>query len=466
MNDDFLKSLRRPPPAAFERQLRARLREQELNETSPRRPSWKLLAIAMLIGGSALATATYLTLSRTRLSSPTTQTRAGHTSQEPSNPGNDDAVPVINQWRTDETDPETSSHASSAPSAKSQNPMGTAREDNKSPAGSPQADGSTEATRYVSSTGPGGSASARPIRIVMTPDIERIARDTSPGSIHSRGLSFEVDSADAALPTLCAEEAGDQPDVIVTSRRARKDEFRLCKRPHYNGEVLETTLGHIATVVTRAKNGMPMQLSPRTIRLALMKRVPAPDNSAQLIDNPYTHWNQIDPELEDRRIEVLGPERNSFEFAVFAATLLSPACDDNGSLDRQLCQTVREDGIYTEARFDNNFIRQRLWSDPNLVAVMDYGFYETNSTDLLGSLLRGTAPTRESIMDGSYASARALHVYVNRERYKSSSRVSSAINEYLRVPIYLNGKALIRPDTEESRRYWYTAPKLTEVKLD
>ena len=65
MNDDFLRNMRRPPAPAFERQLRARLREQELNETSRRRPSWKFLAIAMLVGGSALATATYLTFSRT-----------------------------------------------------------------------------------------------------------------------------------------------------------------------------------------------------------------------------------------------------------------------------------------------------------------------------------------------------------------------------------------------------------------
>jgi phosphate transport system substrate-binding protein len=465
MNDDFLKSLRRPPPAAFERQLRARLREQEINETSRRRPSWKLLAIAMLIGGSALATATYLTLSRTGLlSSPATQTQADHAPQGAPTSGQD-AVPVINQWRTDETDAEFSTDGSSAPSAQSQSPLGAARDNNKSLT-DPSQSGSTETSRYVSSTGPGGSASTRPVRVILTPDIERLARDTSPGSGHSAGLSFEVDSADAALPTLCAKEDEDQPDVIVTSRRARKDEFMLCKRPHYNGEVRETTLGHVATVVTRAKAGMPMQLPPRILRRALMKQVPAPGNPARLIDNPYTHWNQIDPELEDRRIEVLGPERNSLEFIVFAATLLAPACEDNASLDRQLCQTVREDGVYVEVRFDNTFVRQRLWSDPNVVAVMDYRFYEANSADLVGSLLPGPAPTRESIINGTYVGARPLHVYVNGVRYRYNRSVNSLINEYLRLPAYLYGKALIRPDSEESRRYLWETPKLTEVKLD
>jgi phosphate transport system substrate-binding protein len=323
------------------------------------------------------------------------------------------------------------------------------------------------ATQNVSSAGSPTSTTTRPIRIVASPDIAPLLKNTSSDSRYSGSASFEVDSAGAALPTLCAAEEADQPDIVITSRRARKEEFKLCKRPHYNGEVLEGTLGHVAMVVTRAKSGTPMQLSTETLRLALLKRVPAPENSSQVIDNPYTHWNQIDPSLEDRRIEVLGPARETPEFLVFASIVLAPACENNASLDEDLCQSVREDGIYTAARFDANFVPQRLWSDPNVVAIMDYRFYVANSADLLGSLLPGAAPTRESIIDGKYIGARTLHAYVNSGRYRNFAKVRSSINDYLRLPANFHPGAIIPSDVNlDWKRPYEAGPKLTEVKLD
>lgn len=301
----------------------------------------------------------------------------------------------------------------------------------------------------------------------MRPDIAPLATDPAPDSRYARSASFEEDSADDALPTLCAEERQTQPDIVVTSRRMRREEFNLCARPHYNGEVLHATLGHVAIVITRAKSGVPMQLSTRTLRLALLKQVPAPDNSSQLVQNPYTHWNQIDPALEERRIEVLGPAPGTPEFFVFAATVLAPACEDDGSLEKHICQSVREDGAYSAARFDNNFVRQRLWSDPNVVAIMDYRFYAANSDDLLGSLLSGAAPTLESILDGNYPAARTLHAYVNRERYRAVLKVRAFVDDYLRLPMYVHQKVVIPHDGEpEPWRRHDAGPKLTEVKFD
>lgn len=465
MNDDFLRRARRPPPPAFERQLRARLREQELKETSRRRPSWRLLGIALLIGGSALATATYLTFNHTRPSSLPAQPHTESAPIESPSAEEEDASGPINRWI--DLDPRTSTVPASMPSAQQGTTVSTARDNGSSPASTDATGGSkTEMPRYVASTGreARGSMAARPVRIVVEPNIAPFARDTSAGQRYTPSASFEEDGANAALPTLCAEDHSERPDIVVTSRRANKQEFRQCAK-RYKVEVLEATLGHIGVVVTRAKISTPLQLSPRALRLALMKQVPAPDNSSQLIDNPYTHWNQIDPALEDRRIEVLGPARGTREFLVFATILLAPACADNASLDPELCRSVREDGVYSDARFDANFVRQRLWSDPNAVAIMDYRFYADNQADLLGSLLTGPGPSRESIVNGSYAGALTLHAYVNHERYKYVPKVSQLVKEYLRVPVYLHG--LIRPDADlDAQRPYDDGPKLMEVKLD
>jgi phosphate transport system substrate-binding protein len=432
MNDDFLRRARRPPSAAFERQLRERLRQQELNETSRRRPSWQALVISLLVGGSALAMATYLTKSRAPL---------------PSSPSTADAPAHIGN------------------AAQQEDSSTTARDNGRSSTG-PSSSSTTQPSPTLSPTDLRTLAAKRPIRVVVSPDVATLAKDTSPGSRYAASASFEVDNADAALPTLCAEPPEDQPDIVVTSRRARKEDLQLCGK-RYGGDVLEATLGHVAVVITRAKAGTPMQLSPRTLRLALLKTVPSPSNSSQLIDNPYTHWNQIDPELEDRRIEVLGPARDTPEFNVFAATVLAPGCENGPWLDEQTCQGVREDGIYSEARFDNTFVRQRLWSDPNVVAIVDYRFYAANGSDLLGSLLAGAAPTRETILDGSYAGSLTLRAYVNRLRYRNVPKVSSFVNEYLRLPAHLQRSVMIPPDANtDPWRPYHGGPKLTEVKLD
>ncbi len=463
MNDDFLRRLRRPPSAGFERELRERLRQQEPSGSTRRRPSWRLLTITLLLGGTALATATYLTLKR----APSAPSQLIQTDTAATAPAA--ANEIQNRWQathrpTDELD--QGRGPTDAPSSASQEQASsgiTSR--NKDPlSNEARPGGDAEMPAYISSTGAGTSRTTRPIRIVLSPDIESLAKDTSEGSRSSPEASFEVERADVALPTLCADEERARPDIVVTSRPARKEELRRC-RTRFDSDVLQTKLGHVAIVVTRAKTGTSMQLSTRTLRLALLKQVPAPDDSSQLIDNPYTHWNQIDRSLEERRIEVLGPARNTPEFMVFAATVLAPACENRAPQDQQLCQTLREDGVYAEARYDSNFVPQRLWSDPNVVAIMDYRFYAANSADLLNSLLAGAAPTRESIVDGSYVGARTLHAYVNRDRY-NVARVRWSLHEYLRLTANSNRKLQIPADGNIDGPRPHDAPRLTEVKLD
>lgn len=462
MNDNFLRNLRRPPSATFERQLRARLREQELDETSRRRPSWKLLMIAMLVGGTALATATYLAMSRTPSSSTTTRTHIDTTSDPSSR-----APAVASQTnrfaygRRGDTWKDQSAESSAPPESAGAAAGGNTQATNAAASGS-----QGETTRYVSSTGAPTAASKRMLRVVVSPDIAALVKDTPPDPGYTRPATIAVDTADNALPTLCANESEARPHIVVTSRAARKGEIRQDRKRSFCA-VSEAILGHIAIVVTRAKTGTPMQLSTRALRLALAKRVPSPDNSAQLIDNPYTHWNEIDPALEDRRIEVLGPASNTPEFLAFTLLVMAPACETNGSLDTQDCQSVREDGVYSSARFDANFVPQRLWSDPNVVAVMDYRFYAANSADLLGSLLPGAAPTRESILAGTYIGARTLRAYVDAEVYGYDPKVRYAVNEFLRQPTPSYSSVMIPSDGDIDRRWRpYADPILAQVKLD
>ncbi len=319
-----------------------------------------------------------------------------------------------------------------------------------------------------------GSQSTTSIRIAISPQLAALAKDFSTRSRYTSPVDSEIAPADAALQALCSE-ASARPDVVITSRRIDKQELDTCNKSKADG-VMEATLGHMAMVISRAQTGTSMQLSADAILRALLKRVPSPQDPKQLIDNPYTEWNQIDPSLDAQRIDVFGPPRDSEEFVVFAATVLEPACDaypwiralqsTDRSAYEEICHAVRDDGVYKSAPRDNNFVRQRLWADPAIVAVIDYPFYSANSEDLIGSLLVGPPPTPRSILDGSYAWARPVYFYVSRARHTRTPVVSTFVNEYLRQQDFASRRWIAGPDGSPNWRHTYRPLPLIEVRLD
>jgi phosphate transport system substrate-binding protein len=445
MNDDFLRSAWRRPPAAFEQQLRERLQRQELAPPPQSRTNWRLLIVAVLVGGSALAAATYLTVKHfSSLESPTSQTR----------PTPAAATPLAQ--------PDSNRHAANL-TKQSNTAAAVGSSSNAALASTPNA------------TTPPSPASATSIRIALSPQLAALAKDFSTQSrYNTSSIDTQITSADTALKALCTE-ASSRPDVVLASRRIDKQELDTCNQSAADG-VMEAKLGHMAIVVSRAQAGTSMQLSADAILRAVLKRVPSQQDPQQLIDNPYTQWHQIDPAADPHRIDVFGPPRDSEEFAVFAATVLEPACDaypwiralqsTDRSAYEEICHTVRDDGVYKSAPRDSNFVRQRLWADPAIVAVIDYPFYSANSADLIGSLLAGPPPTPRSVVDGSYAWARPVYFYVSRARYTRTPAVSAFVNDYLRRQDFASPRWMTRPDGNPNARPTYRPLSLMEVRLD
>ena len=320
---------------------------------------------------------------------------------------------------------------------------------------------------------PPGTSTVPPVRIVVDHEFAAIM-DKTASPVRQLSNDVDVASADTAFRTLCDEDSTRRPDVVLASRPIPEQEMLRCNG-HRVGGLLATNVGHIAAVIAGADDDHPLRLSADILLRALLKRIPSPADPSSLVDNPYTRWAQIDASLPNRRIEVLGPKRDSPEFLIFAIAVLEPACDQYPSIRdlrdthrsayEEICHAVREDGAYVPEALDSNFVQQRLWSAPGAVAVVDYGFYARNSTDLFGSLLRGAPPTRESIVDGSYAGARAIHLYVTRARYERNGTVRYFVDSYLREQRFGYHSVLIPPDGVPDRRPSRPA-QLTDVRLE
>ena len=102
-------------------------------------------------------------------------------------------------------------------------------------------------------------------------------------------------------------------DIGNASSRMKTKELDYCNK---NGvDVTEIKVGYDGIVVANSKKGTPLNISKSDLGKALTAQVP--DENGNWIDNPYTHWNQIDPSLPNLKIRVMGPPTTSGTRASF-----------------------------------------------------------------------------------------------------------------------------------------------------
>jgi phosphate transport system substrate-binding protein len=209
-----------------------------------------------------------------------------------------------------------------------------------------------------------------------------------------------------------------------------------------------------------------MELSLKDIYLALAAKVPAKDGSETLVDNPYTMWNEVNPNLPATKIEVLGPPptsgtRDAFnELAVEGGCKKFPFMKAMKKQDKKkykkLCRTIREDGAFIEAGENDNLIVQKLEANPNALGVFGFSFLDQNSDKVQGSKIEGNAPNFDSISDGSYKVSRPLYFYIKNAHVGKIPGIEGFVKEFVSKKAsgeegYLTEKGLIPLSKEEHK---------------
>ena len=122
-----------------------------------------------------------------------------------------------------------------------------------------------------------------------------------------------------------------------------------------------------------------------------------------MLPNPHKAWKEVNPELPDKKIEVLGPPPTSGTRDAFAELAMEGGCkqfdwikaqkDQDESKYKALCHTVREDGAYIEAGENDNLILQKIQANPNALGIFGYSFLEQNTDKVKAAVVDGVAPT-------------------------------------------------------------------------
>lgn len=249
---------------------------------------------------------------------------------------------------------------------------------------------------------------------------------------------IESTGSGGGMKLFCSGVGTNFPDITNSSRRMKLSEFAQCQR---NGveEIIEVQVGFDGIVLANSINVPVMNLSRQDIFLALAARVPGA-RDGELIENPYTTWQQVNPRLPDDPIEVLGPPPTSGTRDAFVELAMEGGCKKTPWLaamkksDKQdfkaICHTIREDGLYIEAGENDNLIVQKLQANPRALGIFGFSFLDQNADTVHGASIESVGPDFESIADKSYPISRPLYFYVKKAHVGVVPGIQDFINEF------------------------------------
>ncbi len=269
------------------------------------------------------------------------------------------------------------------------------------------------------------------------------------------------------------------PDITNSSRRIKKSELEMAMK---NGvtEIVEVKIGYDGIVVANAKTAAPMRLSRKDLFKALAAKVPNPDGSDTLVENPYKTWHDVNANLPDVVIEVLGPPptsgtRDAFvELAMEAGANKFDFIKQMKKADKNnykaVCYTIREDGAYIEAGENDNLIVQKLQSNPLALGIFGFSFLDQNTDKIQGSFIDGVQPTFDAIADGQYPVSRPLFFYVKKAHVDKIPGIKAYLAEFTSEKAwgtdgYLADKGLIPMPDAERKEYREVVKNLVPLKL-
>ena len=302
-----------------------------------------------------------------------------------------------------------------------------------------------------------GSSTAFPFAATVA---ERFGKTTE-----FRAPRVESVGSGAGIRLFCKHVGPESPDVALASRKMTASEIKMCQDNGVNS-VTEIIFGYDGITVANSREAPHLDLTLKDLFIALAREVPNPNNTQELIPNPYKTWKAVNPKLPETEILVYGPPPTSGTRDVFVQLALEKGCESFESISaiknsqkstfRQICHGLREDGAYVDSGENDNLIVKKLLADPQAVGVFGFNFYERNQDRLQAAGVAGSEPTWQNIFDHSYPLSRPLFLFVKNAHVDAIPGVKAFLLEFVSTNAvgedgYLSDKGLIPLHADEIR---------------
>lgn len=246
--------------------------------------------------------------------------------------------------------------------------------------------------------------------------------------------TIESTGTGGGFKVFCSGVDLNTPSLTNASRPIKDSELEACIK---NGVTpIGFDFGKDSIVIAySAVNGEDINFTTGDIYRAVAANVPI---DGKLVPNPYTTWNQINPTLPDRIINLMGPPQTSGTRDTFLTLAVIPGCKDaikDLALDeetaKKACEDFRTDGLWVDSGENDNLLVQKLEVNPDSFAVFGFYYLENNVAEIKAASINDVYPTYETAIDGSYVLTRDLYIYVKKEHIGKVSGIPEYLTEFL-----------------------------------
>lgn len=272
-----------------------------------------------------------------------------------------------------------------------------------------------------------GSSTVYPFATVVA---ERFGRATAFAT-----PTIESTGSGGGLKLFCDGIGENTPDITNSSSYIKQSQFDACAENDI--DIIEVKIGYDGIALASSKKGAKLDVTEKDMFLALAALVPG-DKKGELIPNPNRTWKDVNSSLPNIAIRVLGPPPTSGTRAAFVELVMEEGCEAFpwiGDLDSakqsEVCESMREDGVFVEAGENDNLIVQKLDADPDAFGIFGYSFLDQNSDRMQGSSFHGVDITFDTISDGSYPVSRPLHFFVKKNHIGVVPGIMEYVNTFL-----------------------------------
>lgn len=242
---------------------------------------------------------------------------------------------------------------------------------------------------------------------------------------------IESTGSGGGLKMFCAGIGTNTPDIANASRAIKEKELAQCKDAGI--KPIEYLIGYDGITISNSKDGVKYDLTKEEIYKAVAAKVWNAEHK-MFMDNEYTHWNQINPDLPNKKIDIMIPPTTSGTRDAFVELIMHSVCRKVYGMEKKVakknCTAVRTKGNYVVQMTENdNLIIEKLVSDVDRLGVFGFSFLDQNTDKVQAAIIDGVYPSFDTIADGSYKVSRPLYFYVKDKHIG----VVPGIEEYVKL---------------------------------
>ena len=233
----------------------------------------------------------------------------------------------------------------------------------------------------------------------------------------------ESGGSSAGLKRFCEGVGENTIDIANASRAIREKEIAACAEAGVT-DIIQVRIGYDGIVFASQIDGPAFTaFEPSDLYNALAPKVVV---DGELVDNPYTTWNEFNSDLPEAEILAFIPGTKHGTREVFEEKVLAAGCETTGALEAMIasgmseddaedaCIAVRTDGKSVDIDGDYTETLASIDSNPNAIGVFGLAFYENNTDKLKVATMSGVEPQTATIASGEYPVSRPLYFYIKK----------------------------------------------------